>query len=487
MLHTELFSDTNTIMVKRKRDTANYQHVVRVPAFDALPDEGRVAALTNAVSFYQQMKIKQFCAAIVATNTIYTASMGNGALYLAVMNEKDDLVLVSRINYSLYSIEEELSGEEASDSEEEKHELSSEARFGETPLDNVFEFLDPEGNCLGYHQQVNNSLVPAVFKTELTLPENYQAYVLHDQSGLLKRLSREQLEAVLRHEADLTDLIEKFSDKLPGKQRVEKSIFVMATTVESNLHPKCLCFSDKAGIAENFSKVLGSEIANKLIELAPDRKKIFYQLLQVRSSQTLLEEVERLLQRLQPRYVDSLGQVQKILRDITVFQEQKKGFEVDVLNQRVDKLLFSIYLEAYKISGKSGILRLHGKTAADQLMHCLEVELLERFSEINKVALPKLIKRSNLANRILWFAGEKYPEFVQETCESLAHISEQKLQPDAQKKYYTNTGKLLVRLGSAGFAESLTLFKGVGNVTCVKKSMIEKFYVEHVEEKQRPK
>jgi hypothetical protein len=169
---------------------------------------------------------------------------------------------------------------------------------------------------------------------------------------------------------------------------------------------------------------------------------------------------------------------QNILSQARTISESLDYDNVDI-NNAINKLLFTLYLETYKISREKNLFR--KSKIHDEITPWLEKVLVERCPQIAAI-VPHMGVNNTPTNRILYFAGERYGEFVNQTrAELLAlqEIPEQKDSANENKKRFVNTGKLLGRLGRAGFNASSEIFADKKG-QYVKEHHIEKYYDSNV-------
>jgi serine/threonine protein phosphatase PrpC len=137
----------------------------------------------------------------------------------------------------------------------------------------------------------------------------------------------------------------------------------------------------------------------------------------------------------------------------------------------VDKLLFSLYVEIYK---NTRVKTLFGSShVTENFANQLEKMLAERCPDLHN-NLPHAGVKNTPENRILAYAGNKYPQLVEATRAELLALGEKGSAADNKKAYVTH-GKLLQRLGESGFAAASTVFTGKPD-QYVKESGIESHY-----------
>jgi hypothetical protein len=159
---------------------------------------------------------------------------------------------------------------------------------------------------------------------------------------------------------------------------------------------------------------------------------------------------------------------------------------VILFNQAYLKLLFGIYIDFYKFYPKSTAFFSPGKVRTNAFLNYLEEVLQWACPDINENAIHKTLKSSILANRILWCAGKKYPEFVDATTPFIEHLPEEKATPEEARQHFLQAGKLLVRLGSDGFLKSQFLFSHDNTETRVTKKELEAYYDKHISGTPKP-
>jgi hypothetical protein len=468
MMRTDGPSGTNTIFITQNVSGQNQLCAARVPAFYMLLAEDRKAVVAAAAKAIHQDLKTPFSAVVMSGRSIHVATLGDSILYLAVINKKQELIYFSKINSILYSLAEEYLSED-----EEKSNSNRRADLRDIQPNDSASLRDIYGNVIG-ETQLNQAVYPTVHSVELYLPEGSRAVVLHDQSGLIQKIPLDVMTTLLNDPEKLV------------KKMTAKKVFLMLTPLGDEESPKCLFYAENSAMLSRMQEVMLQAVSTRFTESKLARRKFSGNYLLIQPNQYLLEELERRLVEVRPKYAVSLLEVRRLLQRMEFFRHEKIEFDVQAFNNKVDKLLFAIYLKVYTTSRKSGgFMSLYRSQLADrELAVSLEEAIAYRFPEIENVKPHKTISRGNVANRILWLAGERYPEFVETTLQSLKHIQEHQQATPQVKKLHTNTAKLLNRLGPDGFAESARIFKS-NDDSRVKKSVIKKFYVDHIESKNR--
>jgi hypothetical protein len=481
MMRTHVSTDTNTIAISRSKRAVHPQSSHSIPAFFPLLSQDRKAAFVNAAQVFKDYQKSPVSVVIVSDNTIYAANVGNVAVYLAVKNKQNELIYFHEINNPLYDLVEVDSAMEAEAKSEAK--VDSSDKNARVIIDEDATTLrDTHGNIIGETSQL--SLLPSITTTELRLPLGAEAFVLHDPSGLVRQLSCSQMKAILNDHSLLAGNLETLVEHIPARKKAEAELFVMMTPMQKNQFPKYLFYADYQEMPSFLSR-FQCEMQIKLDGSLAERRRFENKLLVVQHNRYLLEELGRQLVSISPKYAAYRRQVVSLLGDLRFFRQEKKEFDSGAFNEAINKLLF---VEVYKESHRSTrFLKLRSSAPSDPIARCLEDILINRFPEIERIDMPKEINHSNIRNKILWVAGERYPELVVMTRNALDHIHEQNLAPQEKKKHYTNTAKALVRLGPQGLAESLRLFKPRDGEFKVKKATIKKFYADHVEAVPRPR
>jgi hypothetical protein len=142
-------------------------------------------------------------------------------------------------------------------------------------------------------------------------------------------------------------------------------------------------------------------------------------------------------------------QYQEIFMQVRALSANVENVENVNIHDAIDKLLLSLYLQAYKVSREKKLLG--SSVIRDDITPWLDTILLERCHEIEAMVPCKGIENTQV-NRILHYAGKKYEEFVAEVKAELSAFQ------SGDRKLFVNTGKLLGRLGQAGFQASAMLF-----------------------------
>jgi hypothetical protein len=201
-------------------------------------------------------------------------------------------------------------------------------------------------------------------------------------------------------------------------------------------------------------------------------------LLQDEKRYTLIASTRVLLDNHLPRLLQGKPHFKNLLTQARAISESLEYENVDI-NHAVNILLFSLYLENYKISRENKLLE--NNKIHDEITPWLEKLLVIRCPQIPAIVTHAGVNNT-LANRILYFAGERYPAFVNHTRAELVALQqtpEQKDSANENKKRFVNTAKLLGRLGRAGFnasSEMLTGRKG----QYVEEIDIKKYYDDNV-------
>jgi hypothetical protein len=341
---------------------------------------------------------------------------------------------------------------------------------------------DIKGNLIG-HTFLNHTLFPAASFTKLQLPLGAEAFVLQDQSGLAEKISFSQMQAIVNAPDELEQVALRLVRNIPARKKAETRVYMMMTPIEIDTLPKLLCFSS-TGSASRFFDVLNHEIQMRMNSSVHARKVFENKLLFINNNRYLLEEMDRHLVDIFPRkHRHYHHQILAMLCNMRLFRRDKIEFDSDEFNAAIDKLLFFFYVDVYRFSRKSGsFLTFHRSSLSDPMARCLEEIILIRYPKINTVTPHTNINHSNLTNKILWFAGSKYPELVVIVSDVIRHAAEINM----PAKEFTNISKLLGRLGAKGFAESARLFQPQASEEYVKKSTIKEFYADQIEAKRRP-
>jgi serine/threonine protein phosphatase PrpC len=171
-----------------------------------------------------------------------------------------------------------------------------------------------------------------------------------------------------------------------------------------------------------------------------------------------------------PNFLKSRPQYQSILQKAQAAIKTFDDKRVDI-DSAVDEILFSLYLEAYRQTREKKLFS--SSAARDDISPVIEKMIMTRCPEIAAV-VPRKGINNTLVNRILWYAGERFGDFSQLV---LAQLSAAE-----NKKMFVNTGKLLGRLGNAGFQMSSQFFAGKDD-RYVDKSEIEKFYDKNIKDR----
>jgi hypothetical protein len=177
-----------------------------------------------------------------------------------------------------------------------------------------------------------------------------------------------------------------------------------------------------------------------------------------------------------PQYVDLLNQAKDL----------SKKLDTDIIdvNDAVNKILFSVYLESYKTNLTKKLFSLNS-SVQDSVAQWLENILIKRCPGITSAIPNKKISASK-TNHILTYAGDKYGDLTNETLAQLAEIkylaAAGGLSAEKNKELkakFVNTGKLLGRLGKSGH-EACSYFFTEKPDEYVSRSAIEKSYDAHV-------
>ncbi len=219
---------------------------------------------------------------------------------------------------------------------------------------------------------------------------------------------------------------------------------------------------------------------NILMSTKKERLESLNKMLMLDENILLLEEVKRQLEiSTRNGYIKFIAKVQSLLNEMQLIFLENQALNIVDIDRRVNELLFLIYLEAYIVSRKTAnFFKKHHSILADDIARCIEVVLVGRIPEIQQVILSNGVNDKSLVNRILWYIGEAHPELAKQTLHHLRNID---MYADNAKKIFTNTGKLLGRLGTQGFAASSAFFKPHAQATYIKKSDIKSYYDESVQ------
>jgi hypothetical protein len=487
MIRKNSLSETNTTFITQ--DKSGQLHAARIPAFYSLLAKERKAVIKAVFTALDDSSKTSFCAIVMTSHTIHAATLGGSLVYLAVKNKNQELIYFGKINTSLYSLEEEDEQHEDEKSvvAEEKFNFGQYSHSQLASEKNLVNLCDIHGHTIGHVESIQTTF-PAIYTVELNLPEGAEAMLLHDQSGLLGTFSFDKIAVMLNDPRQLADKLNKSAIAMRAPKMSEKKVCVMLSTLDRDQPPKYLFYAENAALIDKFEAIMHQAIRTAFDASKTARQKFALESLVIQSNQYLLEELERQLVTFTSKYATYQVKIRRLLKRMEFFRQEKTEFDIGAFNAEINKLIFSLYLKVYASSRKSGSLfSLYRSALSDrELARSLEEILLYRFPEIDAVQLHKTINRGNITNRILWFAGENYPEFVKATLQTLQHIHQQPASDPEHKKSHTNAGKLLSRLGSEGMAESARLFNSKEN-SRVKKSAIKQFYADNIESRNRLK
>jgi hypothetical protein len=181
------------------------------------------------------------------------------------------------------------------------------------------------------------------------------------------------------------------------------------------------------------------------------------------------KSVDAILNHYLPRLLQGKPQYQDILA-------KTLGKRADAhIDDAVNKLLLELYLETYKVSREKKLLS--SSKVSDEITPWLEKILMDRYRGIHSM-MPYHGIKNTLANRIICYAGETYPDFIQATRTELQNFGSEPQQNrsiDENRKRFVSMGKLLGRLGQAGF-QACSQFFANSKDQYVKENEIGKYY-----------
>ena len=463
MRRSFLSTDTRSIVLEDSKKAGNYQNDFSIPELLPLLSRDREAVFTEATQHFMQEEKNHAAAVVISASTIYSAVRGNSQLYLVVTDKNDELLYFSLINTS--SVFSGLKRPRTAKEEKSDNQAPPERT----------QLYDTTHQLIGQQFLIHSDMA-VMHKTILMLPSNARAFVLHDVNDVLARLPLDEFELHLQTGI----LAASHLDKTPTIAARKLDSYFMLTPVEPNQPPKCLCFSETSGNSESFKYILKETIARNIMETQSRNHAYILIALALERDQWLLEELRRQLEENANSLVklaSHLQAIKNLLFESALIIKEKRDPGETGFQLRFEKSLLTLYFDAYKFGARSKHNILHQTTAIEELMSCLETSLLDKYPAILNVEINEKLNRNTMANRIICYAG-KHPEFIAATQHFIDHIHEQRWPAAEQKKYFTNAGKLLVRLGPAGYAQSQLMFPTKNKDSRVKRSEIEDYYEE---------
>ncbi len=156
-------------------------------------------------------------------------------------------------------------------------------------------------------------------------------------------------------------------------------------------------------------------------------------------------------------YLEALSQIAALSSEtqLTLNKETIQLDDVKRLQNTMDTILFSTYIDAYKFSRTKSFFAGYSKPD-DSVARSIEKLLVNHFPQIT-ATYPRGKLDSSLTSRILWYIGKTYPDLVEKAYNQLLSLKNAP-QTDTNTTLFLNMGKLLGKLGPLGFEKCSLYF-----------------------------
>lgn len=456
--------------------------VGQLPELLSLPSNKYVVVLDRTIESLQKRIAEQkldagstLCTTLLIGKTVIHANVGDSESFLIVRDSKNEILTFERISTKLHDINNDNVAQLLRDGFK-----VVKGRLFDPKRRSGINMYRAMGDLM--HEDAGMQHKPDIYVFDVDIPEGGNAFVINACDGLTEKMSHTQLEKMLRDYKDvaledLSGLLANAAISLGSTDNVS----VMITPVEVDAKPKYISVFDGHGgssvssfLERTFHIMLVLQCKLHALYDADREARI--------SNQLKLVELERIKQvklakeffdRDLPRLLQCKPFSQTILAEAKEASLQIDDDNVDV-NDTINKLLFSLYIQIYMTSRARGLFS--HSTTNDNITPWLVEKLKERCPDIYSIVLPKGIQNTE-ANRILWYAGEKYKDFAPHILHELQTFEEVSGQQssDEHKAMFINKSKLLGRLGNNGFQACSVFFCGVPGHH-VKEKEIEKYY-----------